>query len=97
MCPISSRDWSSGITSLRLMNIAPSSASAADDMTALIILEIVNTAPLLGGKYVFVDIDKFPPALLLDSVLERYEASLWPSRTISLVCYVIMAYVWVDA
>ena len=34
---------------LQFMNSAPSSASSANDMTALMILEIVNTSPLLGG------------------------------------------------
>ena len=34
MCPISYRDWCAGIDSLKLMNSAPSLASAADDMTA---------------------------------------------------------------
>jgi hypothetical protein len=34
---------------LALMNSAPNSASAADDITAFIICEIFNTAPLLMG------------------------------------------------
>ena len=37
---------------LQLMIIAPSSASDADDMTAFMILDIVNTAPLLVGNAV---------------------------------------------
>ena len=41
-----------------------SSASAADDMTALIILATVNTEPLLDGYYVLLDREKCPPALL---------------------------------
>ena len=32
--PISSSDWRAGMDSLQLMKIAPSSASATDDMTA---------------------------------------------------------------
>ena len=74
MCPISSRDWCAGIDSLKLMNSAPSLASAADDMTALIILTIFNTAPLFGGNYVLFYINNPPPALLLAFVSERYEA-----------------------
>ena len=70
--------------SLQLINSAPSSASDADDMTSLMVLEIVNTAPLLGGNSVLLDTNKFPPALLLDLVSYRYEALLWNSRTISL-------------
>ena len=64
------------------MNSDPSSASAADDMTALIILVIVKNDPLLGGNYVLLDINKRPPTLLLDLVLERYEALLWTTGTI---------------
>ena len=79
-----SRDWRAGMASLQLMNSAPSSASAADDMTSLMILEIVKTAPLLGGNAVLLDIKKCPPAMLLDFVSERYESLLWPDRTISL-------------
>ena len=56
---------------MQLTNSAPSSASAADDMTALIILAMVNTDSLLGGNYVLLDIKKFPPALLLDLILEK--------------------------
>ena len=67
---------------LQFMNIAPSSTSAADDTNALMILEIVNTAPLLGGNAVLLDIKKCPPDLLLDFVLEKYEALIWTARTI---------------
>ena len=72
-----------------MIKSAPSSASAADDMTSLIILEIVDTYQLLGGNSVLLDIHKFPTALLLEIVLERYEALLLPDRTISLACYVM--------
>ena len=72
VCPISYSAWRAGITYLQLINIAPSSASAADEMTALIILVLVKTDPLLSGKYVLLDINKCPPTLLLDLVLERY-------------------------
>ena len=95
MCPSSSRAWRAGMASLQLMNSSPSSASAADDMTSLTILDIVNTATLLVGKSVLLDIKKFPLALLLDFVSERYKASLCPARTISLTWYVMMDYGWV--
>ena len=36
-------------------NNAPNSASAADDMTALIIVDIVNIAPLFGAKLLLFD------------------------------------------
>ena len=85
--PISSRDWIAGMASLQLTNSGPSSASDADDITALNILTIVNAATLLGGNVVFLDIKKCPPALLLAFVSERYEASLWPASNISLAWY----------
>ena len=62
--------------SLQLMKSAPSSASAADDMNASIILDIVNTAPLLVGNTVLFDMIKCPPALLLDFVSGSYKALL---------------------
>ena len=95
MCPISSRTWRAGINSLQLMNNSPSLASTADDMTALMILVIANTAPLLLGNYVVLDIKKCPPALLLAFFSERYKVLLWPDRTISLAWYMMMSYVCV--
>ena len=95
--PISSRAWRAGIDSLLLMNSDPSSVSAADDMTNLIVLEVVNTASLLGGNSVLLGIKKCPLAMLLAFILERYEALLWPARTISLVWYVMLGYGWVAA
>ena len=97
MGPISSRAWRDGIASLQLMKSAPSLDSVADDMNAFIILAIVNTAPLLGGNSVFLDTKKYPPALLLALVSKRYEASLWPTRNISLAWYAMMVSVWVVA
>ena len=38
---------------------APSSASAADDITALMILEFVRMAPLFGGQFSSFDRKKF--------------------------------------
>ena len=60
MCPISSSDWRSGMASLQLTKFSPSSASAADDMTALMILAILNTAPFLGGNAVFFYMKNVP-------------------------------------
>ena len=40
----------------------PSSASAADDITFLMICAMVRTAPLLGGSAESVDMKKFPLA-----------------------------------
>ncbi len=48
-CPISSRVRCMETTILALMNSAPSSASAADDITALIICDMLSTTPLLMG------------------------------------------------
>ena len=97
VCPISSSDWSAGMASLQLTKSAPSSASAADDITALMILAIVNTATFLVGNAVLFDMKKCLPAMLLDFVSERYEESLWPARTMSLMCYMSMASGWVAA
>ena len=72
LCLISSSAWRASMVYLQLMNSAPSSASAADDMTALMILAIANTYPLLGGNAVLLDINKFPPDMLQAFVLERY-------------------------
>ena len=65
LCPIFPRSWRSGLDYLQLVKSAPSSASDADDMNALMILEIFNTAPLLGGNAVLLDIKKFIPALIM--------------------------------
>ena len=97
MCPIYSRAWRAGMSSLQLINSVPSSASTADEMTALMVLAIVNTNPLLGRNSVSLDIKKFPPDLLLYIFWEKYNAFLWPTRTISPACYVIMSYGWVAA
>ena len=65
LCPIYSCYWRAGMDYLQLTKGAPGSASADDDMTALMILAIVNTDPLLGGNAVLFLMKKFPPALLL--------------------------------
>jgi hypothetical protein len=50
---------------------APISASAADDMTAMNIYEIVRIAPLLLGIALLFDMKKCPPALLRALVSKR--------------------------
>ena len=80
---------------LQLIKSDPSSTSSDDDMTTLMILAMVNTAPLLGGNAVLFDMKEFPPALILDFCSESYETLLWPARTMSLVWYVIIALGWV--
>ena len=68
LCHIYSSGWCAGIASLQLMKSAPSSASAADDITALMILGIINTATLLGGNAVLFGMKNFLPDLLFDFV-----------------------------
>ena len=70
--------------SRQLMNSAQSSALAADNMTALMIIEIVVTAPLFGGSAVSYVMKKCPPALLRDFASERYNALLCPVITMVL-------------
>ena len=64
-CPSSSSVFLAGTTSLQFINSAPSSASAADDITAFIIRETFITAPLFAGIYSFPAMNQFPPALIL--------------------------------
>ena len=84
LCPISSSAWRAGMASRQLMKSALSSASAAEDITDLMILATVRTDPLLVGYSAVLDKKKCPPARLLALDSERYEASLWPARTMSL-------------
>ena len=78
------------MASFQSMKSDPSSTSADDYITALMILAIVNTAQLL-------DINKCTLAMILYFVLERYKVSLWTTRTISLAWYVMTASVCVAA
>ena len=73
------------------MKRAPSSASAAEDMTDFIICAMVMTAPLFVVMAELLDIKKCPPDMLHAFVSEIYEASLWPARTILLALYVMIA------
>ena len=63
--PIVSNAWRAGIVYLQLMRRAPNSASAAEDMTALMICEIVRTDPLFDGTAESSDLKKCPHDLLL--------------------------------
>ena len=63
-CPISCSVFLQGTASRVLLNIAPSSTSAADDMTALMIWAVLSIAPLLAGSSLFSERKKWPPALL---------------------------------
>ncbi len=85
---MNSRVWRAGIVSLQLMESAPTSASAAEDMTALIICAIVRMMPLFGGLAVLLDMKKCQPARLHVFDLDRYDAMLCPARTMSLAWYV---------
>ena len=71
LCTIYSRAWRAGVASLKFINSDTSSALDDDYMTALVILSIFNTAPLLGGNALLLDVNKCPPSLILDFVLER--------------------------
>jgi hypothetical protein len=59
-----------------LRNNAPNSASATDDMTALIIVDVVNIAPLFGAELLLFDRKKCPPAWLHAPFSFAYLASL---------------------
>ena len=67
-----------------LINRAPSSASAGDDMTARIICEMLRIAPLFMGISSFPAMNMWPPARLRDLGSERYNALLWIARTMLL-------------
>ena len=66
------------------INKAPSSASAADDMTARMICEMLRTAPLFVGMSSFADMNMCPPARLQALGSDKYDASLWMASTMSL-------------
>ncbi len=68
-----------------LMNRAPNSASAADDMTAHIIWKMLRMAPLLEGILSFLAMNMWPPVQLQAFGLERYNALLWIASTMLLM------------
>jgi hypothetical protein len=97
-CPISSSAMRRGTQSRAFWNTAPSSASVADAIKFRMMELIVWMAPLYGGG-VAVGLGvadgsgglelrkKVPPARLLALASERYEASLWMWRYMSLAVY----------
>ena len=62
--PIVSNEWRDGITSLQLMKRPPNSDSADEDMTALMICEMVRTDPLFGRMAELSDMNRCPTAML---------------------------------
>jgi hypothetical protein len=60
-------------------------------MIALIICTIVSMAPLFGDLALLLDMIKCPPVWLRAFDSERYNALLWPARTMSLARYVTIA------
>jgi hypothetical protein len=89
--PISSSMFRKCTASFVLMNYEPSSASAAEDITALMIVAMVRIAPLLGGNLSSFDRKKCPPAQLRDFFSSAYPASLWTANIILLALYVMTA------
>ena len=78
--------------SFAFKNNAPNSASAADDMTALIIVDIANIAPLFGAELLLFDRKKCPPARLRALFSFAYLALLCNWRIMLLALYVIIAF-----
>ena len=62
---IISNAWRAVIASLKLMKRAPNSVSAAEDMNAFMICEMVRTDPLFGRTAELSEMKKCPPALIL--------------------------------
>ena len=58
LCPIALRACRAGISTLQLMKRSPSYASAAEDIIALMIWEMVTTAPLLAVMGDLLDMKK---------------------------------------
>jgi len=83
-CPSSMSIFRIETAVFALMNRAPSSASAEDDMMARIICEMLRTAPLLMGILSFPAMNMWPPAWLRDLGSDRYDWLLWIARTMSL-------------
>ena len=71
LCPISSNACRAGMDSLQCIYRAPSLASAAEEINALLIFAIVRMDPLFGGSGESLDMKKCPPSLLLDFVSDR--------------------------
>ena len=65
LCPMISSVCRAGIASLQFIKRAHSSASAAEDITALMIWETVRMVQLFDGMASSLDMKKCTPALLL--------------------------------
>ncbi len=77
-------------TALRaLRDSAPNFASAADDMTAFMIIAMVRIAPILGGYLLLFDRKKCPLAWLCEFFSLQYPALLCTARIILLALYAI--------
>ncbi len=69
----------------------PSSTLAADDIAALIMVVLVNMAPLFGGSGLSIDRKKCPPTRLHVFFSLQYPASLRTANIILLALYDIIA------
>ena len=90
-CPSSSSVCHIDTAIFALMNSAPSSASAADDMTAFIICDKFRTTWLLVGMWSWFARNMWPPSLLLAFASNRYDVSLWIASNMLLTQYVSIA------
>ncbi len=90
-CPISLSVHCIETAILALMNSAPSSASVADDITALIIWEILSTASLLMGMSFMLAMNMWLLALLGALCSDRYDALLCIASLILLAWLVTIA------
>ena len=76
--------WRNATAAFALMKRALSSASAADNITARTICEMLRTAPIFVGMSLSLAMNMCPPAQLRALGLERYKALLWIARTMLL-------------
>ena len=65
-----------GAAVLELINSAPSCASAALDITALIVWDMLRTAPLFNGCFSLPPMNNCPPARLRAWGSDKYDTSL---------------------
>ncbi len=79
------------MASFAFENNAPSSTSAAKDMTAFMIVAFVKMAPLMGGNRLSFDRKKIPPAQLRAFFLLQYPALLWMHNIIFPAKYAMIA------
>ena len=82
--PISVRDWRSGTIALAQIKRPASSASAAEDMTFLMICGMVRTGPLYVGAGTSYERIMCAPARLHALATLRYAASECAARTMPL-------------